>query len=43
VGLVVARSEPQSVLAQALVKVARQARLRDALDSLLTAHLDGPD
>ncbi|MGW2958625.1 LysR family transcriptional regulator [Streptomyces sp. NPDC001220] len=43
VGLVVARSEPQSVLAEALVKVARQARLRDALDSLLTAHLDGPD
>jgi DNA-binding transcriptional LysR family regulator len=43
VGLVVARSEPQSVLAQALVKVARQARLRDALDSLLTAHLDGRD
>ncbi|MFD3585531.1 LysR family transcriptional regulator [Streptomyces sp. NPDC058683] len=41
VGLVVARSEPQSMLAQALVKVARQARLRDALDSLLTAHLDG--
>ncbi|MFE4969266.1 LysR family transcriptional regulator [Streptomyces sp. NPDC056660] len=43
VGLVVARSEPQSVLAQALVTVARQARLRDALDSLLTAHLDGRD
>ncbi|MGW7237824.1 LysR family transcriptional regulator substrate-binding protein [Streptomyces sp. NPDC054804] len=43
VGLVIARSEPQSVLAEALVKVARQARLRDALDSLLTAHLDGPD
>ncbi|MER7834831.1 LysR family transcriptional regulator [Streptomyces sp. NPDC096040] len=43
VGLVVARSEPQSVLAEALVKVARQARLRDALDSLLTAHLDGRD
>ncbi|MGW7422598.1 LysR family transcriptional regulator [Streptomyces sp. NPDC054813] len=43
VGLVVARSEPQSVLAEALVKVARQARLRDALDTLLTAHLDGPD
>ncbi|MEV7320472.1 LysR family transcriptional regulator [Streptomyces sp. NPDC093970] len=43
VGLVVARSEPQSVLAEALVKVARQARLRDALDSLLTAHLDGHD
>ncbi|MFE3163277.1 LysR family transcriptional regulator [Streptomyces sp. NPDC059224] len=43
VGLVVARSEPRSVLAEALVKVARQARLRDALDSLLTAHLDGRD
>ncbi|MFF4896354.1 LysR family transcriptional regulator [Streptomyces sp. NPDC001068] len=43
VGLVVARSEPQSVLAEALVKVARQARLRDALDGLLTAHLDGHD
>ncbi|MER7935820.1 MULTISPECIES: LysR family transcriptional regulator [unclassified Streptomyces] len=43
VGLVVARSEPPSVLAEALVKVARQTRLRDALDSLLTAHLDGPD
>ncbi|MEU2617979.1 LysR substrate-binding domain-containing protein [Streptomyces sp. NPDC007157] len=43
VGLVVARSEPQSVLAEALVKVARQARLRDALDGLLTAHLVGRD
>ncbi|MEV7031965.1 LysR family transcriptional regulator [Streptomyces sp. NPDC093272] len=43
VGLVVARSEPPSVLAEALVKVARQTRLRDALDSLLTAHLDGHD
>ncbi|MFF3984909.1 LysR family transcriptional regulator [Streptomyces sp. NPDC001797] len=41
VGLVVARSEPQSVLAQALVKVAREAGLRNALDSRLHAVLDG--
>ncbi|MEW1777387.1 LysR family transcriptional regulator [Streptomyces sp. NPDC086777] len=43
VGLVVARSEPRSVLAQALVKVAREAGLRDALDSRLHAVLDGGD
>ncbi|WP_329216945.1 LysR family transcriptional regulator [Streptomyces sp. NBC_01485] len=41
VGLVVARSEPQSVLAQALLKVAREARVRDALDALLRTHLEG--
>jgi hypothetical protein len=39
VGLVVARSEPQSVLAEALLKVAREAGVRDALDEQLTAHL----
>ncbi|WP_435223538.1 LysR family transcriptional regulator [Streptomyces sp. Tue6028] len=41
VGLVVARSEPPSVLAEELVKVARGAGVRDALDALLRAHLGG--
>jgi DNA-binding transcriptional LysR family regulator len=41
VGLVVVRSEPESVLAEALVKVAREARLRDALDNLLHTYLSG--
>ncbi|KUN57893.1 LysR family transcriptional regulator [Streptomyces canus] len=41
VGLVVAGGEPQSVLAQALLKVAREARVRDALDELLRTHLEG--
>src|SRR5882757_4068328 len=40
VGLVVADHEPQSVLAAALLKVAREAGVRDALDDLLSAHLD---
>ncbi|WP_328554425.1 MULTISPECIES: LysR family transcriptional regulator [unclassified Streptomyces] len=39
VGIVVARHEPESVLAQALLRVAREAGVRDALDSLLKAHL----
>ncbi|MFF8727174.1 LysR substrate-binding domain-containing protein [Streptomyces sp. NPDC015171] len=39
VGLVVARSEPQSVLAEALLTVAREAGLRDALDELLRTYL----
>ncbi|MEU6611916.1 LysR family transcriptional regulator [Streptomyces shenzhenensis] len=39
VGLVVSRSEPPSVLADALVKVARQAGVRDALDELLRTYL----
>ncbi|MFF6986893.1 LysR substrate-binding domain-containing protein [Streptomyces sp. NPDC010273] len=39
VGLVVARSEPQSVLAEALLKVARGAGVRDALDELLHTYL----
>ncbi|MGW0949866.1 LysR substrate-binding domain-containing protein [Streptomyces sp. NPDC002623] len=43
VGLVVARTEPASVLAQALVTVAREARVRDALDELLHSYLDGRD
>ncbi|MFJ9582339.1 LysR family transcriptional regulator [Streptomyces acidicola] len=41
VGLVVARSEPESVLAEALVTVARQAGVRDALDELLHSYLGG--
>ncbi|PBC60737.1 LysR family transcriptional regulator [Streptomyces sp. Tue6028] len=41
VGLVVARTEPPSVLAEELVKVARGAGVRDALDALLRAHLGG--
>ncbi|MFD9006838.1 LysR substrate-binding domain-containing protein [Streptomyces sp. NPDC059582] len=41
VGLVVARSEPQSVLADALVAVARGAGVRDALDELLHSYLGG--
>ncbi|MFB7500682.1 LysR substrate-binding domain-containing protein [Streptomyces sp. NPDC056161] len=43
VGLVVARSEPQSVLAEALVKVARETRVQDALDELLRTYLGGRD
>ncbi|MFE9614183.1 LysR substrate-binding domain-containing protein [Streptomyces sp. NPDC006012] len=43
VGLVVARSEPQSVLAEALVEVARGAGVQDALDELLRAYLSGRD
>ncbi|MFF3407182.1 LysR family transcriptional regulator [Streptomyces sp. NPDC002742] len=39
VGIVVARHEPESVLAQALLKVAGEAGVRDALDALLKAHL----
>ncbi|MFE7977279.1 LysR family transcriptional regulator [Streptomyces shenzhenensis] len=39
VGLVVPRGEPPSVLADALVKVARQAGVRDALDELLRTYL----
>ncbi|MFE4670348.1 LysR substrate-binding domain-containing protein [Streptomyces sp. NPDC056716] len=39
VGLVVARSEPQSVLAQALLTVAREAGVRDALDARLRTYL----
>ncbi|MER5599129.1 LysR substrate-binding domain-containing protein [Streptomyces sp. NPDC002265] len=39
VGLVVARSEPPSVLADALVAVAREAGLRSALDALLHSYL----
>ncbi|MPY47872.1 LysR family transcriptional regulator [Streptomyces acidicola] len=41
VGLVVARSEPESVLAEALVTVAREAGVRDALDELLHSYLGG--
>ncbi|MER5942367.1 LysR family transcriptional regulator [Streptomyces sp. NPDC001928] len=39
VGLVVARSEPQSVLAQALLTVAREAGVRDALEARLRTYL----
>jgi DNA-binding transcriptional LysR family regulator len=39
VGLVVARSDPESVLAQALLRVAREAGLREALDELLRTYL----
>jgi len=42
VGLVVADHEPQSVLAGALLEVAREARVRDALGDLLTAYLGKP-
>ncbi|WP_435835549.1 hypothetical protein [Streptomyces avermitilis] len=41
VGLVVARSEPRSVLAEALLTVAREAGVRDALDDLLHTYLGG--
>ncbi|MEU1408893.1 LysR family transcriptional regulator [Streptomyces sp. NPDC005728] len=41
VGLVVARSEPQSVLAEAFLNVAREAGVRDALDELLRTYLQG--
>ncbi|MGW2059376.1 LysR family transcriptional regulator [Streptomyces sp. NPDC001937] len=41
VGLVVARSEPQSVLAEALLTAAREAGVRDALDDLLHTYLGG--
>ncbi|GGJ56765.1 hypothetical protein GCM10010121_079340 [Streptomyces brasiliensis] len=41
IGLVVARSEPRPVLAEALVTVAREAGVRDALDDLLRTYLDG--
>jgi DNA-binding transcriptional LysR family regulator len=40
VGLVVADHEPRSVLAAALLEVARETRVRDALDDLLNAQLD---
>ncbi|MEU3985608.1 LysR family transcriptional regulator [Streptomyces sp. NPDC026672] len=43
VGLVVARGEPGSVLAEALVTVARGAGVRDALDDLLHTYLGGRD
>ncbi|MEV7285609.1 LysR family transcriptional regulator [Streptomyces sp. NPDC093252] len=39
VGLVVARSEPQSMLARALLTVAREAGVRDALDARLHTYL----
>ncbi|MCI3271809.1 LysR family transcriptional regulator [Streptomyces cylindrosporus] len=39
VGLVVAAGEPRSVLAEALLKVAREAGVRDALDELLRTYL----
>lgn len=39
VGLVVAREEPRSVLAEALLGVAREAGVRDALDVLLNTYL----
>src|ERR1700732_3022021 len=39
VGLVVADHEPGSVPAGALLKVAREAGVRDALDELLTSYL----
>ncbi|MFI9776983.1 LysR family transcriptional regulator [Streptomyces sp. NPDC051956] len=39
VGLVVARHDPGSVLAEALLKVAREAGVRDALDDLLRTYL----
>ncbi|MEV7391981.1 LysR family transcriptional regulator [Streptomyces sp. NPDC091215] len=41
VGLVIARTEPTSVLADALVAVAREAGVRDALDQLLHSYLGG--
>ncbi|MEU9456869.1 LysR family transcriptional regulator [Streptomyces sp. NPDC048277] len=41
VGLVIARTEPTSVLADALVTVAREAGVRDALDELLHSYLGG--
>ncbi|MBM9504306.1 LysR family transcriptional regulator [Actinacidiphila acididurans] len=41
VGLVVADHEPRSVLAAALLTVAREARVRESLDDLLTSHLSG--
>ncbi|MGX1544811.1 LysR family transcriptional regulator [Streptomyces adustus] len=43
VGLVIARSEPPSVLADALVAVAREAGLRSALDALLHSYLGRPE
>ncbi|GAB2907346.1 LysR family transcriptional regulator [Streptomyces mayteni] len=39
VGLVVADHEPRSVLAGALLDVAREARVRESLDELLESHL----
>jgi DNA-binding transcriptional LysR family regulator len=41
VGLVVARVEPESVLAEALLTVAREAGVRGALDELLHSYLGG--
>lgn len=41
VGLVIADRRPEPVLARALLAVARQARVRDALDALVEAHLGG--
>ncbi|MFJ3826275.1 hypothetical protein [Streptomyces nodosus] len=41
VGLVIARTEPASVLAGAPVTVAREAGVRDALDELLHSYLGG--
>ncbi|MFJ3673394.1 LysR family transcriptional regulator [Streptomyces sp. NPDC090106] len=43
VGLVIAHIEPTPVLAQALVTVAREAGVRDALDRRLRSHLGGHD
>jgi hypothetical protein len=36
-----ARDDPPSVLAEALLTVAREARVRDALDALLHTYLGG--
>ncbi|GDY68290.1 hypothetical protein SAV14893_076830 [Streptomyces avermitilis] len=38
---VVARGEPQSVLARALLPVARETGVRGALDAVLRTHLRG--
>ncbi|MER5917336.1 LysR family transcriptional regulator [Streptomyces sp. NPDC001982] len=39
VGLVIADRRPETVLARALLAVAREARVRDALDALVELHL----
>jgi hypothetical protein len=41
VGLVTGPDDPPSVLARALLAVAREAGVRDALDALLETYLDG--
>ncbi|MGP3755696.1 LysR family transcriptional regulator [Streptomyces sp. IBSNAI001] len=43
VGLVTGPDEPPSVLAGALLAVAREAGVREALDALLRTYLDGDD